>query len=186
MTDFDDPVRMWTKTSEIVGPDREQCATRGGRQPMKRWMAVLQLALVAGAVSWTSPSGAGGEAIAVVVNDSAGAGKLSRDELKSIFQTRTTRLPGGEKAAPVNLPQGDSIRVSFDQAVLGLSPDEVARYWVDRKIRGGNRPPKKLSSSALVIKHVERTPGAIGYVPASHAKGVKVVAKIQGGRVVAP
>ena len=153
---------------------------------MKRLVAILQLGLLAGAVSWTSPSDAGGEAIAVVVNDSAGASSLSRDELKSIFQTRTTRLPSGEKAAPVNLPQGDSVRVSFDQVVLGLEPDEVARYWVDRKIRGGNRPPKRLGSSALVLKHVERTPGAIGYVPASQAKGAKVVAKIQGGRVVAP
>ena len=122
----------------------------------------------------------------MVVNDSAGASRLSRDELKSIFQTRTTRLPSGEKAAPVNLPQGDSVRVSFDQVVLGLEPDEVARYWVDRKIRGGNRPPKKLGSSALVLKHVERTPGAIGYIPASKAKGLRVVAKIQGGKVVAP
>ena len=67
----------------------------------------------------------------------ASASSLSRDQLKSIFQTRTTRLPTGEKAAPVNLPQGGSLRVGFDQAVLGLGPDQVARYWVDRKIRGG-------------------------------------------------
>ena len=153
---------------------------------MKRFAVMLQLMLLAGVLSWASASGAGGEVIAVVVNDAAGAKKLSRDELKSIFQTRMTRLPSGEKATPVNLPQGDSARVSFDQAVLGLSPDEVARYWVDRKIRGGNRPPKKLTSSALVLKHVARTPGAIGYVPVAKAKGVMVVARIQGGRVVSP
>jgi ABC-type phosphate transport system substrate-binding protein len=130
---------------------------------------------------------AGSDDIAVVVSQSAGTATITRDQLKPLFQTQATKLPSGEKAVPVNLPQGSGVRVEFDRAVLGLGPDEVARYWVDRKIRGGKTPPMKLESPALVVLHVARTPGAIGYVPAADATGnVRVVARVRGGKVVGP
>jgi ABC-type phosphate transport system substrate-binding protein len=154
---------------------------------MRGKAGILKLALIAGVIATASASEAGPDEIAVVVGQAGGLSQITRDQLKSVFQTQSTKLPGGEKAVPVNLPQGSGVRVDFDKAVLGLGPDEVARYWVDRKIRGGNGPPMKLDSPALVVLHVARTPGAIGYVPAGDARGsVKVVARIRGGKVVAP
>lgn len=128
----------------------------------------------------------GGDEIVVIVHPNVAAKMLGESDLRPIFQTTKTSWEGG-KALPLNLPDGDPTRRGFDAAVLGLEPDRVARYWVDRKIRGGNPPPKNIPSAAMIIKVVSSKPDAIGYVPASSVDGsVKVVAKVRGGQVVAP
>jgi len=128
----------------------------------------------------------GGDEIAIIVNKGVSVKKLSKSDLRPIFQTTKTSWQGG-KALPLNLPGGDSTRRGFDAAILGLDPDRVARYWVDRKIRGGNPPPKNIPSAGMIVKVVGAKKGAIGYVPASAANGsVKIVARVRGGQVVGP
>lgn len=125
--------------------------------------------------------------IVVVANKAVNAARISRDELRPIFQTKKDTWPDGTPAKPINLPDTSPVRRAFDSAVLGLDADRVARYWIDRKIRGGERPPPTVSSSALVVKLVSKTAGALGYVEASAVDGsVKVVAKLVDGQVVTP
>jgi ABC-type phosphate transport system substrate-binding protein len=125
--------------------------------------------------------------IVVIANKAVPTSRISRSDLRPIFQTKKDTWPDGTPARPINLPDNSPIRHAFDSAVLGLDPDRVARYWIDRKIRGGERPPPTVSSSALVVKLVSKTAGALGYVEASAVDGsVKVVAKIVDGQVVAP
>jgi hypothetical protein len=113
--------------------------------------------------------------------------RISRDELRPIFQTKKDTWPDGSAVRPFNMPDSSTVRQGFDTAVLGLDPDRVARYWIDRKIRGGERPPQTTVSSALMIKLVSRTAGAVGYVEeAAPDASVKVVARIVNGQVVAP
>ncbi len=152
------------------------------KTPLK--LAALSVLLAAFSAVGTAHSGA--DEIAVVAHPSLSVSRLSESDLRPIFQTTKTSWAGGS-ALPLNLPESDSARRGFDAAVLGLDPDRVARYWVDRKIRGGNPPPKSVSSSALVLKVVASKPGALGYVPASALNdSVKVVARIRGGEVMAP
>ncbi len=92
------------------------------------------------ALAWSEPSEAGGEVIAVVVNEKNPAGVLGASDLRPIFQTTKTRWTNDVEAIPVNLPNEDALRIEFDRVVLGLDPDRVARYWQDRRIRGGARP----------------------------------------------
>lgn len=127
------------------------------------------------------------DVILVIANKSVTA-SVTRDVLRPIFQTKTTSWPDGSDARPFNLPDTDPARHGFDAAVLGLDPDRVARYWVDRKIRGGERPPKTAPSGAVMLKVVSKTPGAVGYIDGSVAvdASVKVVAKIIGGEVTKP
>ena len=148
-------------------------------------------AVVVGAVLLLSPheswAGGKGDPILVIANKSVSSTKISRDELRPIFQTKKDTWPDGTPARPFNLPEGDTIRQGFDAAVLGLDPDRVARYWIDRKIRGGDRPPQTAPSSAVMVKVVSKTAGALGYVEAAAAdSSVKVVAKIVDGQVVTP
>lgn len=125
--------------------------------------------------------------IAVIANKAVAVSNISRSELRPIFQTKKDTWPDGSAAHPMNLPESSPIRQAFDAAVLGLDPDRAARYWIDRKIRGGDRPPPVVSSSALVVKLVSKTAGGLGYVEASAVDGsVKVVAKVVDGQVVAP
>jgi hypothetical protein len=125
--------------------------------------------------------------IVVIVNKANPAGALSRDELRPIFQMTKSEWSDGTRAEPVNLPGNDSIRHQFDAAVLRLNPDNVVRYWIDRKIRGGERPPRGLASEGAALRFVARSRGGVGYMRASAADGtVKVVARIRGTEVVAP
>ena len=144
--------------------------------------------LTAAALLWEGRSAAEpGDEIFVVVNPANPAATLTREELRPIFQTTKGEWPDGVKVEPINLADESNVRHAFDAAVLGLDPDRVARYWVDRKIRGGERPPRKVSGASAAVRSVAGDKGGVAYVlRADLNASVKVVARISGGKVVAP
>ena len=154
------------------------------RQSMSWLFACLTL-LASPFVSFADDSK---EVILVIVHKDVAVHALSRDELRPIFQTKKNTWPDGSAMRAFNLSDKDSVRHGFDAAVLGLDPDRVVRYWIDRKIRGGDRAPLEAASNAIMVKVVGRTPGAVGYVASITAldPSVKVVAKIVNGQVHAP
>jgi ABC-type phosphate transport system substrate-binding protein len=153
---------------------------------MKKLLAALLVVAATLLVEGRSDAGPD-DAIFVVVNPANPAAVMTREELRPIFQTTKGEWPDGVKAEPINLADESSVRHSFDVAVLGLDPDRVARYWVDRKIRGGERPPRKVSSASAVVQSVAGDKGGVAYVLRGDVNAsVKVVARIEGGKVVAP
>jgi hypothetical protein len=114
--------------------------------------------------------------------------RLNASELRPIFQTSKRKWANGALVEPVNLPEKSLQRQLFDKAVLGFDPETALRYWIDRKVRGEARPPKKMTTPAAVLAHVAATPGGIGYIPAEGAvgPGVKVVARVSGEQVRSP
>lgn len=132
---------------------------------------------------WPDEALAADEPISVIVHKRSRVATVDRDELRQIFQTHKTAWSAtGDRAIPINLPDKHPVRHEFDRAVLGLDPDRVARYWVDRKIRGDARPPRTAPSPAAVVRAVATNPDLVGYVPASEVGDeVKVVAKIIDG-----
>ena len=150
--------------------------------------ALLTLVLLSlPAILWAPGLQAGEDVIVVIVNKANPASALTATDLRPIFQTSKTSWSSGGDAVPINLPEDNPLRIAFDQTVLGLDADRVARYWKDRKIRGGARPPTRVSSSAAVLKLVAAKEGAVGYLKASEANAtVKVVAKIAGGKLSGP
>lgn len=148
-------------------------------QQMKSILFALIIAL-----SPTQVANADSPEIVVVVNPSNGTASLSKAQLNAIYKGKTSEFPNGSSAAAVNLPPDNSIRQEFDRAVLGMSPDESKRYWIDMKIRSGAAAPPKMANPSAVARHVAKTPSAIGYVPTTDAKGLKVVARIRGGALV--
>ena len=148
---------------------------------------LLAVLFAAPALTLAHDSVAGGEVLAVIVNKSNPASSLSQNELRPIFQTTKKAWGSGEDAVPINLPEDNPLRNEFDQAVLGLDPERVARYWTDRKVRGGARPPVRVPTTGAVLKAVAAKPGAIGYIRLSEVNSsVKVVAKISGGKLSLP
>lgn len=149
-------------------------------------LAALLLAASSGA--WSRSSEAGGDpTIVVIVNKANPVNSVDVGALRPVFQTTKKSLSGGDDVTPLNLPSENKLRQDFDQAVLGLDPDRAARYWKDRKIRGGARAPKQLPSTAAVLAAVSADPSAIGYVTLAEVnRSVKVVAKISGGKLVSP
>jgi hypothetical protein len=108
---------------------------------------------------------ADGHKLVVVVAKGSALTTISRSDLRRCFTGE--RIAVGDRAlVPFNASPSSREREGFDRAVLGMSPDEVGRFWVDRKIRGQGGPPRSLPSPAYIAKVAAKFPGAIGYLPA--------------------
>jgi len=150
-------------------------------------LGVVALALFAITAIDGRRASAAGEEIAVIVHKSNAVGAMDRSQLSAIFRAQVTEFPKGGRASPVNLPPDNAIRQQFDLAVLGMTPDEVERYWLDSKIRSGVGSPRKLSGPDSVVHYVESEETGIGYVSSSDVIGaVRVAARVRDGRVVPP
>ena len=148
---------------------------------MKRRSALLCFGLAPAAIIETTSSiaWAGGIELAVVVDKNSPVGGLSFHELKQLFKGERMKDPTGNWMVPINCAMGSAERTTFDDLVLGMSPDVVKSYWIDRKIRGQSGAPKELPSPALILSLLGKVPGAISYVNAKDVGNAKVV-KIDG------
>jgi hypothetical protein len=142
---------------------------------------ILTLAVLAVVVS--APRQATGDkpshALVVVVARDSKVRSLSRAELRRCF-TGSTVVVANVRVIPFNFPAGTPERVAFDHAVLGMSPEQVGRYWVDRKIRGESGAPRSLPSPLHVTKVVAKFAGAISYLPADQLTDDVVAVAIDG------
>jgi hypothetical protein len=125
--------------------------------------------------------------VVVVVHPAAPVRALSGAELEPIFLTTRSEWGDGSHIIPFNLPPKTQPRVDFDEAALHMGAEEVARFWIDRRVRGGNRPPRQVPTPQLMVSVVAHLPGAIGYVPRNTVDGsVRIVAALRNGKVLPP
>ena len=124
------------------------------------------------------------ERLAVFVHPSVPVKGLSENELVSIFTYSRRHWSDGDTIVVLNLEVGTPARVYFDNVVLGMDATQVARFWIDRRIRFGTAAPRKFSASVMA-KVVAALPQSIGYAPESLlGPGVRVVARVVNGRVL--
>jgi hypothetical protein len=115
------------------------------------------------------------EPIAVVMSSNSRQRGLSSDKLRRVFLALPTDDDDGHRFVPINLAQSSNVRERFDRNVLSMSPSEIARYWIDQRLRG-NKPPRSASSLDLCRRAVQELPGAISYLPMSQVGSLKVLA----------
>lgn len=116
------------------------------------------------------------QAVVVVVAKGSKIKSLTRGELRRCF-SGDALVVNDNRLIPFNSPPGSVERIAFDRFVLGMSPDQAGRFWVDRKIRGQSPAPRALPSALHVTKIVAKFPSAISYVRADHlTDDVQVVA----------
>lgn len=122
---------------------------------------------------------AGPEELAVIVHPS-NTTRLSLAEVAAVFRTTQRYWSGSKRIMAFNLPVRTPDRELFDRVVLGLDGDAVVRFWIDRKIRGGEPPPRTVPEPDLVLRIVQQAENAIGYVPSHIVKsGVRVIARVR-------
>jgi ABC-type phosphate transport system substrate-binding protein len=103
--------------------------------------------------------------LVVVVAKGSKLTSISKSDLKRCFLGDSISSDG-KPLVPFNSEANTPVRSSFDSAVLAMSPAQVGRFWVDRKVRGQSAAPRSLPSMAHVVKVVQKFPNAISYVPA--------------------
>ncbi len=150
--------------------------------PIPKTPLIQRRTLLAGSAailgtSLVAPVRAGANLVVIVHPSNSETPSLA--DLAAIFTTRKQSWGGGKRIVPFNFPAKHEVRVAFDRAVLDMDPDDVARYWIDRRIRGGNPPPKQVASARLIVRLVEKLDGAVAYVPETTPLGdTRVVQRI--------
>ncbi|MDQ3366981.1 MAG: hypothetical protein M3680_16280 [Myxococcota bacterium] len=120
---------------------------------------VLVLVLLALGVR---PAAAESAKLVVVVSAKSPVTGVSRLELKRAFLGEPIVI-GDTRLAPFNAEPNSAERGGFDQSVLGMTPEEAGRFWIDRKVRGQGAAPRSLPAVHLA-KVVAKFPGAISYL----------------------
>ncbi len=118
--------------------------------------------------------------LAVVVSKDSSQRDLSLSALKALFKGQIINGASGGPLVPFNFKPKMGPRVAFDELVLGMNPDEAARYWIDRKIRGQRGAPKSVPSADVLRLVLAKLPNAIGYVLPQEVGGPMRVISIDG------
>jgi hypothetical protein len=102
--------------------------------------------------------------LAVVVAKNGPIEGLSRFELKKLYLGSNLQAPGGERILAFHQMSDAPDRIAFEQHVTGMQPEQLARYWIDRKIRGEGGVPRAVGSVELLQRVVSRLTHSVGYV----------------------
>jgi len=118
--------------------------------------------------------------LAVFVAKDSSLQNLKLSELRRIFTNADDSGFSGQRNVPFNHTARSSDRVGFDQTVLRMSPEEVSRFWIDRKIRGLPGPPRAVDSLSALLRLVSRTSAGIGYARPTQVTSEVRVIRIDG------
>ncbi len=113
---------------------------------------------------WASQAHA--QAGGVVVIGHPALERLDVATVQRIFTGRVIEV-AGVTVNPVNVSQGDPVRSRFLATFLNQDEEKYLAYWTVRRYIGKGVPPREFATASEVIRFVQSTPGAIGYVDES-------------------
>ena len=99
----------------------------------------------------------------VVVIAHPGMAAIDSNTVTRIYKGAVVELNGAPVVA-VNAAAGSGLRKRFLQDYVHQNEDSYQVYWQTRKYSGLGVSPKDLANAAEVIRFVNSTPGAIGYI----------------------
>jgi hypothetical protein len=129
-----------------------------------KWTGVALAALSIQSGSHTAGAREPLAPLVVVVARNSPIERLSRFELKKLYLGANLQAPGGERVIAFHQLYSAPDRVAFERGVLGMDPEELTRYWIDRKIRGEGGAPRVVGSAELLQRVVSHISQSVGYV----------------------
>ncbi len=103
------------------------------------------------------------DSLAIITQQASPIKNLTLDDLKRVYLRKSLIDANGNRWIPLNLPVSHALRQFFSLKLFDNTPEEQEQYWNEQYFQGIN-PPEVLSSEEAVLRFVEMTPGAIGYV----------------------
>lgn len=104
------------------------------------------------------------DVLVVVVSSRAGAGSLSREEIRNIYTGKTTFWPNNTPVRAYNRPAGSQAGRKFFRSLLGMSSSAFREHWNELQLSGGGIAPATVTSAESILARVAGASGAIGYV----------------------
>jgi hypothetical protein len=118
--------------------------------------------------------------LAVVAAKGSALSTISIYDLKHLYMGEFVNGPDGKRLIPLNQRPQAQERLAFDAAVLGMSSDQAAAYWIDRRIRGQSGSPRAVDSGDLAQRIVSRLDGAVAYVRLSELRPDVKMVRVDG------
>jgi ABC-type phosphate transport system substrate-binding protein len=112
----------------------------------------------------------GREGVVIVCNGSVKEVSLSRADVQGMFLGRKTRWGDGRKVVPVLLKNSPATDL-FLRSYVGKTPQQFTLHWDRLAFTGRGRAPDLFDSPKGLMDFVNRTPGAIGFIPADAYDG---------------
>ncbi|MBN4054669.1 hypothetical protein JYT87_03070 [Nitrospira defluvii] len=119
--------------------------------------------------------------IVIIVNAENPISNLTPQEVKKYLLKEAISWPHGKKVRSVDRKGSPPERKVFLKAIVGMSTNQLEKYWVSQRYSKGVPLPPKLSGDQQIIEYVESFAGGISYVNAksiseSQGSGIKIVA----------
>jgi ABC-type phosphate transport system substrate-binding protein len=138
--------------------------------------AAMVTAALAGAASFAQAE------VVVVVSAKSAATAITSDQAADIFLGKSSTLPGGGQAVPVDQAEG-ATRDEFYQKAMGKNAAQLKAYWSKQIFSGKGQPPKEVGDGAATRGLIANNPNLIGYIDKSLLDGsVKQVLSLQYAR----
>jgi hypothetical protein len=108
--------------------------------------------------------------VAIIANSSVSESSVSAEQLLDICLLETRTWSNG-KAIELMLLRDNSPEEKEFYEYLGRTPLEMRKVWLRAQLSGQARPPQQISSQEELLRRVETTPGAVGFVNRQKVRG---------------
>ncbi|TKC88054.1 phosphate ABC transporter substrate-binding protein [Trinickia terrae] len=129
---------------------------------MKRIIRPVLLA----SLLWTCAAACHAQLV-VIVSAKNPLASLGESDVADLYLGRTSQLPGGAQAVPIDQAEDDAQRIDFYRLVTGKSQAQLRAYWSKLIFTGRGTPPRSVADAQAVKKLVSGSPNAIGYIDKS-------------------
>jgi ABC-type phosphate transport system substrate-binding protein len=117
------------------------------------------------------------EDVVPVVSAKSTITALTPGQLADIFLGRTTRLPDGSRAVPIDQQEDSPMREQFYSRFAGKSQAQLKAHWSKIIFTGRGQPPRQVAGGAEARRAIADNPSAIGYLdPRQVDSSVRVLA----------
>ncbi len=119
--------------------------------------------------------------LVVVTSAKNGVERLKRQEVIYLFMGRWRQLPSGIQATPIDQAIDSPERADFYRQLVNKEPAEIRAYWSRLVFSGGSRPPYTAENREELLRLLNNTPGAIGYLERSQVDSrLRIVFEFSG------
>lgn len=101
--------------------------------------------------------------VAVIANKSVKAEKINKTELLDFYTSDVKKWEDGQKVYVFDLELKGNLKKDF-YAFIGKSPSRMKSIWMKKMLSGDGDPPPAMKSESEMLKKVENTKGAIGFI----------------------
>ncbi len=116
--------------------------------------------------------------IAIIVNKSVPDKVIDKNILSDIYTLNKQYWGDGSKVVVIDKKGEDRIKALFYER-LKLSSAQLQKIWIRKQFSGKGHAPMTYKTESEILKIIEDTPGAIGYISLdSVSSRVRVIATI--------